>query len=107
VSGHTRWSDIKAEREGYAAAASDPETVQQAARHRQMKVILRVNDSLLELFSVVDDVFTEENALAADNRAKGLGRIYRAWKQVRADLGGDEQGPPPVQTVPDGQSPSV
>lgn len=44
---------------------------------------------LLELFSVVDDVFTEDDALSAEKRQMSLGRIYRGWKECRAALDPD------------------
>ena len=43
---------------------------------------------LLEMFSVVDDVFTEERAMAPENIHKGMGRIYRSWKEARKELDG-------------------
>jgi hypothetical protein len=46
---------------------------------------------LLELFAVVEDVFTEEDALAAEKRATSLGRIYRQWKKSRSELGADDE----------------
>lgn len=63
---------------------------------------------LLELFSVVDDVFTEADAFNADKRRQGYGRIYRAWKKTRKDFGvtddteaGQAPGEEPVH--PDGR----
>lgn len=44
---------------------------------------------LLELFGTVDDVFTTEEAFSQDNIHKSLGRIYRSWKEVRADIDPD------------------
>lgn len=41
---------------------------------------------LLELFGTVDDVFTTEDAFSQENIHKSLGRIYRSWKEVRADI---------------------
>jgi hypothetical protein len=45
--------------------------------------------ALLELFSVVDDVFTEDDAFDRARLSTGLGRIYRAWKNTRKELGGE------------------
>lgn len=54
----------------------------------ESKVNSLVNASipLLELFSVVDDVFDEHDAFAPDKIRAGLGRIYRQWKKSRAQL---------------------
>lgn len=41
---------------------------------------------LLELFSVVDDVFSTEGAFEPGNINKSLGRCYRQWKDTRAAL---------------------
>lgn len=41
---------------------------------------------LLELFSTVDDVFTEEGAFSEEHIRKSLGRIHRGWKSTRAAL---------------------
>jgi hypothetical protein len=43
----------------------------------------------VELFADVDAVFTEDNAMAAENRQMGMGRIYRAWKKARKELDPD------------------
>lgn len=42
---------------------------------------------LLELFSVVDDVFTEDGAFKSPAMRQGFGRIYRQWKQTREAFG--------------------
>jgi hypothetical protein len=42
---------------------------------------------LLELFSTVDDVFTEDDALTSDQaRRTTIGRVYEQWKRTRAAL---------------------
>lgn len=41
---------------------------------------------LLELFAMVDDVFTEDDALDPSKRQMSLGRIYEQWKRTRAAL---------------------
>jgi hypothetical protein len=40
---------------------------------------------LLELFSVLDAVFTEDDALT-EHRQTSLGRCYEAWRKARAEL---------------------
>lgn len=40
--------------------------------------------AMLALFSVADDVFTEDDAF--QKKAISLGRIYRAWKDARTVL---------------------
>lgn len=44
---------------------------------------------LLDLFSVVNDVFTEEDALKPEKRQMSLGRIYRAWGKFCRELDPD------------------
>lgn len=44
---------------------------------------------LLELFSVCDDVFLEEDAFAPAHIKQTTGRVYRAWKKTRAALDPD------------------
>jgi hypothetical protein len=44
---------------------------------------------LLDLFSTVDDVFTEDNAFEDTFRKLGYGRIYRAWLDTREVLDPD------------------
>lgn len=41
---------------------------------------------LLEMFSVVDDVFDEADAFAPEKIHKSLGRIYRQWMDTREAL---------------------
>jgi len=41
------------------------------------------------LFADVDDVFSEDDALSPEKRQMGMGRIYRSWKRVRAQLDED------------------
>ena len=43
----------------------------------------------IELFADVDDVFSEDDALSPEKRQMGMGRIYRSWKRVRAQLDED------------------
>lgn len=57
---------------------------------------------LLELYSVVDDVFTEEDAFERAKLHMSLGRIYRAWKTARHELGGDDVGKKDVQGMQQG-----
>jgi hypothetical protein len=51
---------------------------------------VRLNEAearaLVELFSVVNDVFTEPDAFEPAQRAIGFGRTYRAWKRARRVL---------------------
>jgi hypothetical protein len=42
--------------------------------------------ALLSLFAVVDDVFTEDDALSKAKRRMSLGRCYEEWKRCRAVL---------------------
>jgi hypothetical protein len=56
----------------------------------RFEALIAATAPLLELFAMCDAVFTEDDALAADKRAVSLGRIYRAWKRARADLGADD-----------------
>lgn len=42
--------------------------------------------ALLEMFSVVDDVLTEEDAFDANKLQAGMGRIYRQWMRTRTVL---------------------
>ena len=51
--------------------------------------VLNALPPLLELFAVVDDVFTEDEAFAPENLRAGLGRIYRQWKKSRKVLDPD------------------
>jgi len=46
----------------------------------------RVQLALLSLFAMVDDVFTEDDALSKPKRRMSLGRIYEEWKRCRATL---------------------
>ena len=41
------------------------------------------------LFAEVDDVFTENDAMAPEKRQMSMGRLYRAWKKARAELDPD------------------
>lgn len=45
--------------------------------------------ALAELFAVVDDVMTEEDAFSAQHIKKSMGRINRQWKLTRAQLDPD------------------
>lgn len=60
---------------------------------------------LLELFATVDDVFTEDDALGDVKRKMTLGRIYREWKSVRAQLDSDfvarKEGGLPIRRMGD------
>lgn len=49
----------------------------------------RLVQPLLEMFSVLDDVFTEEDAFSNEKIKTSLGRIYRAWKKVRTIMDPD------------------
>lgn len=50
---------------------------------------------LLELFSTVDVVFSEDDSMQPSKRQISLGRLYEAWKQARAQLDPDwrDHGP--------------
>jgi hypothetical protein len=42
---------------------------------------------LLSMFAMADDVFTEDDALSDEHKAKiGLGRLYEEWKRCRKKL---------------------
>lgn len=45
--------------------------------------------ALLEMFSAVDDVLTEEDAFDANKLQAGMGRIYRQWIKTRTVLDPD------------------
>jgi hypothetical protein len=53
---------------------------------QRANALVAATGPLLELFAVVDDVFTEHDAMAADKRRMTLGRIYEQWKRTRAQL---------------------
>jgi len=44
--------------------------------------LARITEPLLEVFSVVHDVYTESDAFDPDKLKTGYGRIYRAWKKA-------------------------
>lgn len=48
--------------------------------------LLGLMGPLLELFADVDDVFSEDDAMTPEKRQMGMGRLYRAWKHVRAEM---------------------
>lgn len=48
--------------------------------------LMRAQLALLSMFAMVDDVFTEDDALSKEKRRMSLGRIYEEWKRCRADL---------------------
>lgn len=52
----------------------------------KVTILARITPILLEVFSVVDDVFTESDALSPEKRQVGLSRIYRAYKAAKAQL---------------------
>lgn len=56
--------------------------------HR-VDALIAATTPLLELFAVADDVFSEDGAMAPENRQKGMGRIYRAWVKARSDIDPD------------------
>lgn len=56
---------------------ADPETAERLAE---------VQLALLELFAVVDDVFTEDDCFDEAKIRMGYARMYRAWKEARPVL---------------------
>lgn len=56
---------------------------------QRANVVLGTVDPLLEMFAMLDDVFTEDDALSAEKRQMSLGRVYEAWKRTRAALDPD------------------
>lgn len=55
---------------------------------KQARAIIYSVRPLLELFAVVDAVFTEEDALTTHKQVT-LGRIYEEWKRCRTALDPD------------------
>lgn len=49
-------------------------------------ILLQHLRPMLELFAEVDDVFSEDDALAPAKRQMGMGRLYRAWKKCRSAM---------------------
>ena len=58
------------------------------AREQAMRVIQAnpVMLPLLDLFAVVDDVLTIEDAFSQEHIKKSLGRIHREWKKCRGSI---------------------
>lgn len=52
----------------------------------QARALVNATEPLLELFALVDDVFTEDDAMDPSKRQIGMGRIYEQWKRTRAAL---------------------
>lgn len=57
----------------------------------RVESLIAATSPLLEFWSVAEDVFTEEGAFDSDRKATSLGRIYRAWKKTRKELGADDE----------------
>lgn len=53
---------------------------------RREPTLEEINLALLSMFAMVDDVFTEHDALSAAKRRMSLGRIYEEWKRCRVVL---------------------
>jgi hypothetical protein len=49
--------------------------------------------ALLEMFSVVDSVFTELDVFAPEKISIGFGRIFRSWKRTRDVLAAQSYAP--------------
>jgi hypothetical protein len=49
--------------------------------------------ALLELFSVVDDIYTEHDCFEPAKVSIGYGRAYRAWKRCRDVLAAQSYAP--------------
>ena len=49
----------------------------------RVRALLVAAPALLELFAVVDAVFTEDDALSPEKRKMSIGRIYEQWKRSR------------------------
>lgn len=60
-----------------------------ARQRRALKDTQEFWQPLLELFSVADDVFTEEEALNTQYAHQTLGRLFRQWKETRSSLDPD------------------
>lgn len=60
---------------------------------QRANALIAVTAPLLELYAVVNDVFTEDDALSADKRQISLGRIYEQWKRCTAKLDPDWRDP--------------
>lgn len=50
------------------------------------RALVNATEPLLELFALVDAVFTEDDAMSPEKRQTGMGRIYEQWKRCRAEL---------------------
>lgn len=66
--------------------------------------LVKVQAALLDLFSVLDAIFTEDDALSPAKRKMSLGRAYESWKRCRAVLDPEfdptnHQRPPQFGTV--------
>ena len=59
------------------------------SKHQFCPDCLQLLVPFIELFADVDDVFSEDDALAPEKRQMGMGRLYRAWKKARAKLDPD------------------
>ncbi len=57
----------------------------------QANLLIDAVAPLLDLYAVVEDVMTEDDAMAARNLYKGMGRIRRAWKDVHKELDGAQR----------------
>lgn len=55
---------------------------------QRAEVLVAVTEPLLDLFSVLDAVFTEDDALTVHKQVS-LGRCYEAWKRARKLLDPD------------------
>jgi hypothetical protein len=60
---------------------------------QRANALIAVCGPLLELFAVVNDVFTEDDALMATKRKMSLGRIYEQWKRTRDAMDPDFRDP--------------
>lgn len=61
-------------------------TVRRERRSTNQQELMEAQLALLSLFAVVDDVFTEDDALSKSKRRMSLGRCYEEWKRCRAKL---------------------
>lgn len=63
-----------------------PSPWQEESATFRARALVNATEPLLELFALVDDVFTEDDAMSPEKRQIGMGRIYEQWKRTRAAL---------------------
>lgn len=72
-----------ASKRGKTRGASAPQPSGAYSLEERYWELLELMQPLFEFFSEVDDVFMEDDALSAEKRQMGMGRLYRSWKRAR------------------------